>query len=420
MPQRRPTRGSVDVRMKILVVDDRSEQLSETTEVLTSLGHSVTSCQDSDDAWVMLNEEPFEAVLTNWDLQQPGGLALCRRIRQGEFERYIYVILLIELGDQPSLVEGIAAGADDFLSKSPGRYQLAVQLRTAQRFLIMEHRLSRKHRDLEAIHNTIRKDLESAARTQLALLPKPIYTGPLKAWWSYRPAIFVGGDTFNFFSPAEDIWIFYSIDVSGHGLSAAMLSIHLQAHIKTWSQSLYGADISAEQLPGISANFARNLNAHVADSDSDHYLTMIFGIIDLTSDVVHYVQAGHPHPWVYSYGNNSLQPVCSNGFPIGLLSDADWTTEQLRFEPGDRLIVYSDGLLENAELEPVPGRRGLRRSGEPAVLTMAQQKTMFSYLCSSANDEDLDLKVRRCIGDKSKSSMTDDINVLVFEYQRSA
>jgi sigma-B regulation protein RsbU (phosphoserine phosphatase) len=398
--------------MKILVVDDRPVQLAATTTTLNELGHSVTATDSCETALELLVAGDHQTVIVNRDMHRTSGTALCQRIRKEKFVHYIYVILLTEHSDQPDLTDGVDVGVDDFLCANPDHCQLAIRLRTAERFLEMEQRLVKKHWDLAIAHNTIRADLENAARTQLALLPKPIYAQSLKAWWAYRPAIFCGGDTFNFFSPLPDIWFFHSIDVSGHGLSAAMLSIHLQAHINSMSHSLYGGDITTDRLEQIPATFARNLNTLVAATDSDHYLTMLFGIIDLRNCVIYYVQAGHPHPYHYRSRQDELQLIETNGYPIGLLNDADWHTEQLTFEPGDRLIVYSDGLLENAQLNNASACQKSKTE---------KLHSMFDCLSQSNNGHDLERNVAHCIcGTESKNNITDDINVLIFEYPLAA
>ncbi|OED44961.1 hypothetical protein AB833_00410, partial [Chromatiales bacterium (ex Bugula neritina AB1)] len=393
-------------------------------------------------AWAAINSNDFQVVIANGDQPTVQGETLCRRTRQKHPDQYIYFVLLTARNNSATMYDGIDAGADDFLDVFPSDTQLLVSLRSARRFLDMETRLTQKHLDLESAHNTIRADLQSAAKTQLALLPQPLNEPPLLVRWAYRPAIFIGGDTFNFFPISKTRWLFYNIDVSGHGLSAAFLSIHLQAHINSLAQTLTTTLLSQNDMKTFPAQFAKNLNRVVESTDSGHYLTMIFGFIDLESSSIHYVQAGHPHPWLYRANNTGPAPLKSNGYPVGMFSEVDWSTQSTTFGYGDKFVVYSDGLIENtvldihseAESDLVDGSNessfvnSFENSFEnstPNGVTQPETSgepvsALFSDLCDSADKSDLDKKVNYWVTKDGKQTITDDINVLIFENRYAA
>ena len=195
-------------------------------------------------------------------------------------------------------------------------------------------------------HDHIKKDLEAAAATQLSSLPKPLRTETVRSEWFYKPAIFIGGDTFDYYQTNNGCLVFYSVDISGHGISAAMLSMSLQASLSL-KRGLYGGQVTRERLEEIPALFASNLNKRLLEQKHDHYLTMIFGIIDMHTNKVYYVQAGHPHPYWIKKAQNTVSAVEVNGFPVGLFDGAEYETQMIQMEPGDKFIIYSDGISEN-------------------------------------------------------------------------
>ncbi|CAA6815177.1 MAG: Serine phosphatase RsbU, regulator of sigma subunit [uncultured Thiotrichaceae bacterium] len=332
--------------MKILVVDDARDMRIITKHLLTKLGHDIDTAVDGSDAWDKLLENDYHVVVSDWVMPIVDGLELCKKVRAHDFSHYVYFILLTGMSGKQNLISGIDAGADDFATKPANIEELEIRLRAASRILTLEHTLEEQNEALTIAHDTLQKELEAAADTQINLLPKPLKNEELKSAWFYKPAVFVGGDTFSYFPVASDLVVFFSLDISGHGVSSAMLSMSLQSSMAL-KRSLYEGPITRERAPDIPAIFARNVNRVLLENDSTHYLTMIFGIADLEEHKIHYVQAGHPHPIFIKNADKSVEFIENPGFPIGLFDGASYETQHIDFEPGDKFILYSDGISEN-------------------------------------------------------------------------
>lgn len=332
--------------MKILVVDDARDMRIITKHLLTKLGHNVDTAVDGSDAWQKLMENDYQVVVSDWVMPNIDGLNLCKKVRAHNFSHYIYFILLTGMSGKQNLISGIDAGADDFATKPANIEELEIRLRSASRIVSLEHTLEKQNEALTLAHATLQKELEAAADTQISLLPKPLAQKDLKSAWFYKPAVFVGGDTFSYFCPSPDLVVFFSLDISGHGVSSAMLSMSLQSSMAL-KRGLYEGPITRERAAEIPAIFARNINRVLLENDSDHYLTMIFGIADIKEQTIHYVQAGHPHPILIKHADKSVRFLEHPGFPIGLFDGADYQTQHIDFMPGDKFILYSDGISEN-------------------------------------------------------------------------
>lgn len=284
------------------------------------------------------------------------GLDLCRRIRESNPGHYVYFILLTARENKQDLIEGMNAGADDFLTKPFHFEELHVRLRAAERVLDLESALAAHNEHLNQVNNELetalghlRADLDAAAAIQASLLPKrPARIDDLDLHWLFHPAATIGGDIFNFFRPSDDYLIFYHLDVAGHGVPAAMLSVTLS---RVLSDELHAGQLTIED-PGVELRIrppeviAADLNERFqADDESSQYFTMIYGYLDTRTGQGRFCQAGHPYPLLVRTDGN-VETLGSGGFPIGMLEDVPYDSIEFDLQPGDRLLLYSDGITE--------------------------------------------------------------------------
>jgi sigma-B regulation protein RsbU (phosphoserine phosphatase) len=121
--------------VKILVAEDDPVSRLVVSSTLRKLGHHVTEAADGLAAWGSFQQTPFPMVVSDWMMPGIDGLELCRRIRAEDRVRYTYVILLTALSGRARYLEGMEAGADDFLTKPLDVDELRIRLRVAERVL---------------------------------------------------------------------------------------------------------------------------------------------------------------------------------------------------------------------------------------------------------------------------------------------
>ena len=191
-------------------------------------------------AWEELGRSTFNIVFTDWMMPGMSGLELIRKIRTTGFGRYVYVILCTSRSSRADLVEGIKSGADDYIEKPIHEDELLVRLAAGERVIDLERRLEEENRKLEEsnqslkkAYETIRDDLDAAARMQQSLLPPAGTIHGIHCNSLFLPASVVAGDVFNFFPIGSNSVGFYLLDVSGHGIPAAMLSVTLSKVLTT-------------------------------------------------------------------------------------------------------------------------------------------------------------------------------------------
>jgi sigma-B regulation protein RsbU (phosphoserine phosphatase) len=355
---------TTESRLQILLVDDDPAVLNVLSALLRRQGYQVLQAADGEAAWSILQSRKVNLVISDWLMPKVTGIDLCRRIRSQEFGRYIYVILCTSKGAKADLIEGMDAGADDFLVKPIGKEELRVQVRAGERVLQLErglaernNELARANVELHAAYARIEDDLKAAAWMQENLLPPPAALQSLgvSCRWHFQPSSYVAGDIFNFFQVDDHNLMFYMLDVSGHGVPAAMLSVTLSMMLTP--DAAHGSPVKKfDQATGSFAlvtpeEAIRELNRRFQGRD-DMYFTMIYGLLDPKASVLRMAQAGHPKP-ILIKADGEMQFLGKGGMPVGLWPEMEFDTIEVPFHSGDRLVLYSDGVTEcmNAEGE---------------------------------------------------------------------
>jgi sigma-B regulation protein RsbU (phosphoserine phosphatase) len=346
--------------MRILIAEDERISRATLTRQLEGWGHSVTAAEDGEKAWEHFKSGDFDIIVTDWEMPLLSGLELVKRIRESAAATYVYVLMLTSRTDKSDIVTGIEAGADDFVSKPFDREELRVRVFAGERVVRLERALNDQNRELAAAGDRMRHDLRSAARLQRAMLPKTaIETQRVRAAWIYVPTDELGGDAIGMELIGDRYLIAYVIDVSGHGVPAALLSVtamHALAPAGEGASLLLGPP-SDDSLGPIQspARTVAELNRRFCASDNDgRFLTMVLFAMDTHSGRATFARAGHPLPVLLrAHAPVPLSDV--GGFPLGLVHGEDYQDVTLNLQPGDRFFMYSDGFLEQAR--PADGER---------------------------------------------------------------
>jgi PAS domain S-box-containing protein len=193
----------------------------------------------------------------------------------------------------------------------------------------------------------LEQDLRLAARVQQALLPPPeVEVGGLRVAHAFHPCDDLAGDGVGIVPLPDNRLGLYVLDVSGHGVGAALLSFTL-THLL--SPTVEGALLTenAGTSPSMVApsRVAERLNRQFPMDRTRQYFTLVYGVIDQTTGRFQYVMAGHPAPVLLRRGAPPVA-VAGVGLPIGMLDEATFEDESLTLQPGDRLYFYTDGATE--------------------------------------------------------------------------
>jgi phosphoserine phosphatase RsbU/P len=361
----------------ILVVDDDEMNRDMLSRRLERMGYSVSLARDGGEALERIASDSFDLVVL--DVMMPGidGLQALETIRKSRSPSDLPVIMATARDGSDDVVHALKLGANDYVTKPLDFPVVLARIQT-------QLSLRRARRDLEKAHARMRLELEAAARVQQALIPgsHPQVRGASFAW-SYLPCDELAGDILDVFRIDDHRAGLYLLDVSGHGVPAALLSVAVSRTLSPrfegsllFSSGASGASAASGSPAGESgpeprllspAEVASRLNARFPmDGQTRQYFTFLYGILDLKANEFRYVSAGHPAP-LRVPRDGSAQAQDGQGLPIGWFPDAAYEERLVRLAPGDRLYFFSDGIPEapNAE-EEMFGDARLARSLEAA------------------------------------------------------
>ena len=401
---------------KVLVVDDSRLQRRILVASLRKWGFEVVEADTGDAALAHCLDDPPDIVLSDWVMPGMSGLEFCNAFRALDTDQYCYFILLTSKSEKQEVARGLDAGADDFLIKPLEADELRARISAGARILDMQRELSQKNRliesaleELRLAHDAIDKDLMQARKIQESLVPEFTRSfGKSRVSLLLKPCGHIGGDLVGMFSPGVNRLGFYSIDVSGHGITSAMMTARLGGYL---SSKHFDQNVAMEKrfnkfyalLPP--EDVANMLNSRLmADEGIEEYFTMVYAIVDLRNGHLKMVQAGHPHPLLLRQ-DGSTEFLGDGGLPIGLIEDASFQQIEIHMKPGDKLLVYSDGFTECQLAEG-----GLLE--EDGLRQMAQQ-----YISEKGGSEFLDDMFWRLTQEISpKDGIGDDVSAVFFEY----
>ena len=342
---------------RVLVVDDSRLQRRILVSFLKKLGFEIYEADSGEGALKVCKETMPDLVVSDWMMPGMSGLDFCREFRKLPREGYGYFILLTSKSEKNDVALGLDAGADDFLTKPVNSGELRARITAGDRVFGMQQELSEKNRlisdtlgKLQAAYDTIDKDLIQAKKMQESLVPtRSRNFGGARVSLLLKPCGHIGGDLVGMFSPCRDQVGFYSIDVSGHGITSAMMTTRLAGYL---GSTYFDQNLGMRMKPDGSHELrqpdevAQILNSRLlADVGIEEYFTMAYATAGLQSGRVRIVQAGHPHPLVLRQDGRA-EFVGQGGIPIGLLPDVPFEQFETVLEPGDRLLLYSDGFTE--------------------------------------------------------------------------
>jgi len=124
--------------LRILVVDDELEARQTIEEILSRAGHACAGANDGADAWAMQQAQPFDVILADWTMPRMTGIELCGRVRSSAVAAYTYFIFMTALDDRAHFLDGMRAGADDYLTKPIDVEELGARLVVATRVIAMQ------------------------------------------------------------------------------------------------------------------------------------------------------------------------------------------------------------------------------------------------------------------------------------------
>jgi sigma-B regulation protein RsbU (phosphoserine phosphatase) len=349
-----PEKTRTCAHARILIADDQPDVVEALRLLLKGEGYEAEGVNSPAAVLQALATQNFDLLLLDLNYTRDTtsgleGLDLLSAIKASD--SILPVVVMTAWGSVELAVEAMHRGVGDFVLKPWNNRQLLEILRTQ-----LAQGASRR-RELQAEERE-REDVEEVQR---GFLPKEI---PQMAGYeisgAWLPARVVGGDYFDIHAFSETKLAMSIADVSGKGMSAALLMSNLQAALKATASE----QVPPEQLCG-------KVNRIICDNVSPgKFITVFYGLLDASCNRLVFTNAGHNAP-ILARRDGSWIRLGAGGPPLGLFPDWNYEMGEVQFTPGDRLVLFTDGMTE------VSGANG-EEFGEERLVTVLVENRHLS------------------------------------------
>ncbi len=365
--------------MPVLIVDDDPTIVAMLKQVTRQLGSELIGetvwANRGAVARAELKKRRFQLVLLDYLLPDEDGLALLSAINELPPSERPVVIMLTGAGNEHVAVEAMKMGARDYIVKTALNFPaLRRSIITALDHHRLEEQLARSTEALRRKNLEMDADLALARGVQQALLPQsypvfpagvPLERSALQFCHRWIPSEKVAGDLFDVFPVGENAAGIFLCDVMGHGVRAALVTALLRGLLREQMQLADRPGMFLEKING-------GLQTLLGQTGDLVFVTAAYALVDAISGKVVLANAGHPAPFHLRRSARAVIPLLlaqGPGPALGLLPDPVYEVVETTLEPGDALLLFTDGLFEaaNASGEEY-GRNRLRASVEARLV----------------------------------------------------
>lgn len=306
---------------RAVVIEDDPDIRGLLVSILSKQGFQVTAAAAGLPGIEAVRADSPDLVTLDLNLPDLDGLEVCKRLR--EFSD-AFIVMLTARGDELDRLAGLDNGADEYINKpfSPRELQSRINA------------LFRRKRS-PAADPAAQSELDRAAHVQQSLLPREeVQLAGYEIAGAFRPSRSVGGDFYDWYETPDGLQLTFA-DAMGKGIGAALIAATVRAVMR-----------SVRNEPDLGSAFkaaGRSITSDLAVSGS--FATVFHARLDSASGKVRYVDAGHGLA-LHVTVNGTARRLPPAGPPVGAWPDATWTVAELLLDPGDSLVVVSDGVLD--------------------------------------------------------------------------
>jgi serine phosphatase RsbU (regulator of sigma subunit) len=337
-----PTSAEAPSPGRVLVIDDDCHICSVFRRVLERRGHTVLEAPDGHQGLTTAGEATPDIILLDLNLPVMGGLETLGKLSQQCPD--IPVVIVSGSGSMKDAIDSLKLGAWDYLIKPlPDNSVLirTVEANLERSRLIRQNKKIRQ--ELDQRHDQIREDEEAGRKIQAKLFP-PQDWAVSRYRFKHRvlPSLVLSGDFVDYFALGEHYAAFYCADVSGHGVSSALVTVLLKSLIGKYRERFQERHDSIILEPD---RLLAQLNKELLQEELGKHLTLFYGVIDTNANTLRYASGGQ-HPPALLFSPEGLRILEIEGMAVGLFPFAAFKSDTVALPPVFRLMVFSDGALD--------------------------------------------------------------------------
>jgi sigma-B regulation protein RsbU (phosphoserine phosphatase) len=299
-------------------------------------------CRDAAKALDEAHRVQPTVILQDLVMPEIDGLTLVKTFRANEPTRETPMIVLSTKEEPAIKAEAFALGANDYIVKLPDRIELLARIRYHSKGYINLLQRNEAYDALLESERRLASEIKQAANYVRSLLPEKLKKGEVRTDWRFVPSAELGGDSFGYHWLDDEHFAFFLLDVSGHGVGAALLSVSAMNALR--SQALPQADFRRPDQVLAALN-----NAFQMDQQNGLFFTIWYGVYHKPSRRIDYSGGGHP-PGLLLNGPSAdkagLAVLESHGPMIGAVPDLEYQSGSVELDAFAKLYLYSDGAYE--------------------------------------------------------------------------
>ena len=321
----------------ILVVEDEPSLRKLFVQVLRRESYTVLEADCGETALTMMENQPFDIVLSDMQMQKLSGLDVLQAAQQKDPNTQ--VIIITGYASVGTAVRAMRQGAYEYLTKPVQPEALALKVRNALERRQLLQTLSEQESALRTYHEMIERDLALARQVQASLVPSTFTTTRLDVGVCYVPMIGLGGDFADIYAVDDNKIYLTVIDVTGHGIAAALL-VNRICH--EWRRQVQRELDPAAMLWQLNEFFLSTFR------DTPLFLTMMVVECDLRERTLRYAGSAHPAALLWHGQNGAFSRLDSQNTIIGFerTEPSAFRSTSVPYAAGDVLLLYTDGVIE--------------------------------------------------------------------------
>ena len=315
----------------ILVVDDTPANLRLLANILSEQGYRVRPVPNGKLALSAATAEAPNLILLDIRMPELNGYQVCEILKNDPKLRDVPVIFISAMDATQDKVRAFRAGGVDYITKP---FQVEEVLARVETHL----RMQRLQNDLRSSNRVMRRELKLAGEIQASFLPRRL---PEIEGWEFSarliPARQTSGDFYDMEQMPSGTVYMICADVVDKGAGAAMFMSLCVSLIRTYTGEY------PRQPEQVLASVNRRL---LEDTGGEQFVSVLLGMLDPTSGELQYCNAGHPPAILLRAAAGEVQKLGKTGIALGIAADQTWETGVVNLDPGDLLLMYSDGITD--------------------------------------------------------------------------
>ena len=333
---------------KIFIVDDNLVNRRLLSAILKKEGYTLLEATDGEEAVELAFKEMPDLILLDIMMPKKDGYEVCAELKGDDRTANIPIIFLSAKTQAEDKIKGLDLGGADYVTKPFDRGEVLARVKAQLKIAGLIKEVIKANEELLKKQETLDEDLKAAAGIQQTLLPQePPDAGIVDVAWQFIPCERIGGDIFNMVRLDETHWGIYMLDVSGHGVPSALVTVSASQILQPQKGLLLKKATNVPPFYEIvsPAEVLNLLDQEYPIERFNKFFTISYIVLNTEDKSIIYSNAAHPPP-ILLHENGEMELLDKGGTIIGMGGMLPFDEGKIQARAGDKLVIYTDGIVE--------------------------------------------------------------------------